>query len=80
MGARFCKQQQRFQQGGGILAAGERHGHAVAVANHLETVDRFPHLAQQCFFQLHRYFDYSQCRWEAFATQFALWPTVPLLR
>ena len=53
MGARFCEQQQRFEQRGGILAAGERDGHAVAVANHLETVDGFPHLAQQCFFEVH---------------------------
>ena len=53
MGARFCEQQQRFQQRGRILAAGERHGHAVAVANHLEAVDGLAHLAQQCFFEIH---------------------------
>ena len=46
MGARFCEQQQRFEHGRRILAAGERDGHAVAVANHLEAMDGFADLAQ----------------------------------
>ena len=55
IGARFCEQQQGFEQGGRILAAGKRHGHTVAVANHPEAVDGFPYLAQQCLFQIHCY-------------------------
>ena len=53
IGARFCNSKSDFQHGGRILAAGKRHSHTVAVANHLETAHRFPHLAQQCLFQVH---------------------------
>jgi hypothetical protein len=53
IGRALLEQQQRFQQGGRILPPGERHGHAVAVANHLEAMDGLADLAQQCFFQIH---------------------------
>ena len=53
IGARFGQQQQGLQQGERILAARERHGHAVAIANHFEAVDRLADLAQQCFFEVH---------------------------
>ena len=49
----LLEQQQGLQQGGRILPPGERHRHPVAVANHLEAVDGFADLAQQCFFQIH---------------------------
>jgi hypothetical protein len=52
-GCAFLQEQQGFQHGGGIFAAGERYGDAVAIANHLETGYGFPHLAQQDFFQFH---------------------------
>ena len=52
-GRALGQQQQRFQQRYGVLAARERHGHPVAVANHLEAVDGLSHLAQQCLFQFH---------------------------
>src|SRR5579864_6140666 len=50
----FGQQKQRFEQGQRILAAGKRHGQAVAVTNHLETVNGLTYFAQQCFFQLHK--------------------------
>ena len=53
MGARFCEQQQGFEQGCGILAARKRHGHAVAVANHFEALNGLADFAEQSFFQIH---------------------------
>ena len=49
MGARSGKQQQRFEQGDRILAAGERHGHAIAVADHLEAMTASPTLRSRVF-------------------------------
>src|SRR5207244_6427139 len=48
------KQQQRLEQREGALAPRKRHCHAVAVANHLEAMDRLADLAQQCSFKLHK--------------------------
>ena len=42
----FREQKQGFKQGERILAAGERHGYAIAIADHLESADGFPDLAQ----------------------------------
>ena len=52
IGARFWNSK-RGEQRERILAARHRHGHAIAVANHLETMDRFTGLAQQYFFDVH---------------------------
>ena len=49
----FLKQQQDFQQGGGILAPGKRHRHAVAIANHFEAVYGLADLAQKGFLKIH---------------------------
>ena len=46
------KQDQSLEHGEGILASGNRHGHAIAVANHLETRDGLADLAQECFFEV----------------------------
>ena len=42
-----------MEEGEGVLAAGERHGHAVAVADHLEAADGFADFPQQGFFEVH---------------------------
>ncbi len=55
-GSALLQQQQRFQHGQRILAAGQRHGHAIAVANHLESRDGLADLAQECFFEVHSVF------------------------
>ena len=43
----LLQQQQRVQHGERILAARQRHGHAIAVANHFEFRDSLAHLAKQ---------------------------------
>jgi len=48
----LAQSQQNFEQREGILAARKRHGHAVALANHLESRNRVAHPAQECFFQV----------------------------
>ena len=53
MGARFCSSSRASSRVAESLPPGERHRHAVAVADHLEAVNGLPHLAQQCFFQVH---------------------------
>lgn len=42
----FRKQQQGFEQRERILAAGERHGYAIAIADHFESADGFADFAQ----------------------------------
>lgn len=42
----LLKQQHGFEQGERVFAAGERHGHAVALANHFEAADGFADLVQ----------------------------------
>ena len=46
----LLQKQQRVEHGKRILAARQRYGHAIAVADHLELRDRFADLAQQYFF------------------------------
>ena len=42
----LLQQQQGFEQGERVLTARERHGYAIAIADHLESADGFPDLAQ----------------------------------
>ena len=53
MGARFWSSSSASSRVAESLPPGERHRHAVAVANHLEAVDGFADLAQQCLFEIH---------------------------
>lgn len=53
-GGAFLEQDEGFEQREGIFAAGEGDGHAIAVADHLEAVDRLADLAQKCFFEVQR--------------------------
>ena len=57
MGARFCSSSSASSRVTESLPPEKRHGHAVAVANHLEAVDGFADFAQQCLFEIHS-FDY----------------------
>ena len=52
-GRAFGQQQQRFQQRERILAARQRHGNAVAIANHFEPADRLADFAQKKLFEIH---------------------------
>lgn len=52
-GRAFGVQQQGFEEGQRVLAAGNGHGYAIAITNHLETMDRFTGLAQEYFFDVH---------------------------
>lgn len=45
-GRSFGEQQQGFEQSERILAAGERYGHAIAIADHFEPADGFTDFAQ----------------------------------
>src|SRR5487761_2600052 len=49
----LLQQQKRVEHGERILAARQRHSHAIAFANHLEFRDGLADLAKQCFFQVH---------------------------
>ena len=42
----FREKQQGFEQSERILAAGERHGDAIAIADHFESADSFADFAQ----------------------------------
>ena len=42
----LLQQQQHVEHGERILAAGKRDGHAIAIADHLESAHRFADLAQ----------------------------------
>ena len=48
----LLQEQQRVQHCERIFAAGERHGDAVALADHVESRDRLAHLAEECFFEI----------------------------
>ena len=52
-GGAFLQQHRGFEEGDGILAAGNGYGDAVAIANHFETMNRFADFAQQVFFEVH---------------------------
>lgn len=52
-GGAFLQQHHGFEEGDGILAAGYGNGDAIAIANHLETINRFADFAQQVFFEIH---------------------------
>jgi hypothetical protein len=47
-----AKPEQRFKQRERILTAGERHRHAIAIADHPEASDRIAHFAEKSFFQV----------------------------
>jgi hypothetical protein len=47
------KQQERVEQREGILATGERHRDAVAVANHLEAADGLSDFAEEDLLEVH---------------------------
>ena len=49
----LLQQQQRLEQGDGILAARNGDGDAVAVADHLEAMNRFADFPQQGLFEVH---------------------------
>ena len=51
----LLQQQQSFEQRRGILAAGERHRHAIAIADHLKAMDSLADFAQKCFFEIHSF-------------------------
>ena len=46
------QQDQRLEHGEGILASGNRHCHAIAIADHLETRYGVADLAQEFFFEV----------------------------
>src|SRR5580698_2419137 len=48
----LLQQEEDFQEGERILAAGKRHGNTVAIANHLKSRDGLAHFAQQYFFEV----------------------------
>jgi hypothetical protein len=45
-GRALLQEQEGFQHGHGILTAGDGGGHAIAFANHAETLDSFANLPQ----------------------------------
>jgi hypothetical protein len=47
----IAQAQQNFEQRQRIFAPRKRHGHAISIANHLESRDRVADFAQKCFFQ-----------------------------
>ena len=47
------QQHQRFNQRHRIFAARHRYGHAIAIADHAEAMDRFAHFPQQGLFKFH---------------------------
>jgi hypothetical protein len=51
-GRALFKEQQRFQQRKGILAAGQRDGDTVAVTDHFESADRLTDFAEQKLFEV----------------------------
>jgi hypothetical protein len=49
----FLQKQQSFKECDGIFASRDRDGNAVAIANHLESMNRFPDFPQQGLFEIH---------------------------
>ena len=52
-GSAFLQEEQNFEEGYRVLAAGNGYGDVVTGADHIEAVNRFADLPQQCFFDIH---------------------------
>lgn len=52
-GSTFLQEEQNFEEGYRVLAAGNGYGDVVAGADHIEAMNRFADLPQQCFFDIH---------------------------
>ena len=52
-GGAFLEEQEDFEEGDGVLAAGEADGDAVSIADHVELLDGLADFSEQCFFEIH---------------------------
>lgn len=52
-GSALLQEEQNFEEGYRVLAAGNGNGDVVTGADHIEAVNRFADLPQQCFFDIH---------------------------